>query len=115
MLLVGWTVQLACGVAFWILPRLVASGSRGDERPAWFSFGALNAGVALAALYDPLRFALGDAPYLWALPVLASALYLLAVLAFVLHAWPRVAPFRSLPRPGQRVERGGSRSTNLHE
>jgi hypothetical protein len=29
LLLLGWTVQFAFGVAFWILPRLMASGDRG--------------------------------------------------------------------------------------
>src|SRR5215211_1769124 len=54
MLLVGWTVQLACGVAFWILPRLDARGTRGDERLVWGCYAALNAGVVFGALYDPM-------------------------------------------------------------
>lgn len=92
MLLVGWLVQLACGVAFWILPRLDAAGSRGDERPAWLAAAALNLGVALAILGPPLGAA-------WA-ALAAAALYAVAGAAFVAHAWPRVLPFRSLPRPG---------------
>lgn len=44
LLLVGWTVQFACGVAFWILPRLDAGGARGDERLVWVCYGALNGG-----------------------------------------------------------------------
>ena len=35
-LLIGWTVQLALGVAFWILPRWQTQ--RGDVRPAWAAF-----------------------------------------------------------------------------
>ena len=31
LLLIGWNVQFACGVAFWILPRLDASGARGSS------------------------------------------------------------------------------------
>src|SRR5262245_56345456 len=54
ILLVGWTVQLACGVAFWILPRLDARGSRGDERLVWLCYGALNTGVMFGALYEPI-------------------------------------------------------------
>lgn len=98
MLLVGWTVQLACGVAFWILPRLDASGTRGNERLVWGCYWALNTGVVLAALYDPLAPRVA-ASGLRALPVLAGVLYLGAIAAFTLHAWPRIVSFRSLPRP----------------
>ena len=40
-LLLGWTVQLATGVGFWILPRF--GSLRGNERIAWVSFVLLNA------------------------------------------------------------------------
>ena len=33
-----------------------------------------------------------------ALPALIELLYLLTVVLFVIHAWPRVVPFRALPR-----------------
>jgi hypothetical protein len=98
ILLVGWTVQLACGVAFWILPRLDTRGSRGALWPIWLCYGALNAGVLLAALAEPLsrgETAAGGRAY-----VAAGGLYLLAAMAFARHAWPRIAPFRILPRPG---------------
>jgi hypothetical protein len=100
MLLVGWTIQLATGVAFWILPRLDASGSRGDERLVWWHYGALNAGVVVAALHDPLVALAGrDSPVLRAMLVLAGLLYLAAAALFVRHAWPRIVAFRALPRP----------------
>ena len=99
ILLVGWTVQLACGVAFWILPRLDAGGSRGDERPVWLCYGSLNAGVTLAALYEPgaasVGMAAGEVVY-----IVVGGLYLIAAVAMFVHAWPRVVPFRTLPRPG---------------
>src|SRR5215212_6596039 len=94
LLLVGWTVQFACGVAFWILPRLDAGGTRGDERLIWLCYGSLNAGVILAAINDPLRAVLAANDVLWPLPVLAGLLYLVAISAFVLHAAPRIVPFR---------------------
>lgn len=101
ILLVGWTVQLATGVAFWILPRLDTSGSRGDERPVRWFYRALNSGVALAALHDPLA-ALAPAAQVWlrAMLVLAGLMYLAAAALFVRHAWPRIVAFRLLPRPG---------------
>lgn len=94
-------MQLATGVAFWILPRLDASGSRADERPVRWYYGVLNAGVALAALHDPLA-ALAPAGQAWlrAMLVLAGLMYLAAAALFVRHAWPRIVAFRLLPRPG---------------
>jgi len=49
-LLIGWTVQLTMGVAFWILPRLEGGTSRGAVGYAWLAFVLLNAGVILAGL-----------------------------------------------------------------
>jgi hypothetical protein len=98
MLMVGWTVQLACGVAFWILPRLDAQGARGNTRLVWGCYAALNGGVALGALREPLAALTGWAAW-GLLPPLMGLLYLLAAGLFVAHAWPRVRPFRAIPRP----------------
>jgi heme/copper-type cytochrome/quinol oxidase subunit 1 len=49
-MLVGWAIQLAMGVAYWILPRHKSGPGRGNERLAWSSFVLLNVGVLLAAL-----------------------------------------------------------------
>jgi hypothetical protein len=101
LVLVGWTVQFACGVAFWILPRLDAGGARGNERLVWVCYGALNTGVAFAALHDPLLAALGEHVIIHALPVIAGVLYGVAMASFVAHAARRVVPFRMLPRPAR--------------
>lgn len=95
MLLIGWIVQLAMGVAYWILPRFASPrGARGDSpkkhdsrrRPmlAWAGFLLLNSST-VAALTSLL-------PWTWGLPA-SGILAALAALAFVLHAWPRVKPF----------------------
>ncbi len=97
ILLFGWMVQLACGVAVWILPRLSAAGDRGNLGLVWVCYGALNAGVALAALQSPLASLLGGGLD-WMLP-LAALLYIVAVASVVAHLWRRVLPFRNLPRP----------------
>jgi len=108
LLLIGWMVQFACGVAFWILPRLDTSGARGDECLAWLCYGALNGGVVLAALHDPIvglvdsSSSVQAAP-LQTLPVLAGLLYVLAASSFIAHAWPRVIRFRTLPRPAHNL------------
>jgi hypothetical protein len=97
MLLVGWMVQLAYGVAFWILPRLDASGDRGNVFLVRVCYVALNGGVVLASLHDPLR-ALVAVDALRLLPIGAGVLYILATGAFAAHAWRRVVPFRPVPR-----------------
>src|SRR5262245_8089379 len=83
LLLVGWMVQVALGVAFWILPRLDTGGSRGNERLAWLCYGALNLGVILAALHDPLVMAGGESMISRSMTVIAGVLYITAVTAFV--------------------------------
>ncbi|MEO7909714.1 MAG: hypothetical protein ABIV47_08705 [Roseiflexaceae bacterium] len=101
MLLVGWTVQFACGVAFWILPRLDARGARGNERLAWCCYAALNSAVLLGVLADPLAALDGGSFRIlrMMLPTLMGLIYLLAAALFVTHAWPRVVSFRTIPRP----------------
>lgn len=86
VLLLGWTMQLAMGVAFWILPRFRTGPERGDERPARLAFLLLNLGVVAAAAggisgLDPLSLGGRTAEGL-------------AAAAFATHAWPRVKPFR---------------------
>jgi hypothetical protein len=108
LLLIGWMVQVACGVAFWILPRLDVGGARGDERLVWLCYAALNSGVVLAALHDPLAAAIGENMLLDLMPVGAGVLYLVAIVAFAIHAAPRIVSCRALPRP----ERAGPAKTD---
>jgi hypothetical protein len=49
-LLLGCIVQLALGVAFWILPRFRSGAERGRPAPAWLAFTLLNLGVQAVAL-----------------------------------------------------------------
>jgi hypothetical protein len=81
LLLVGWTVQLAMGVAFWILPRF--QSSRGDGRPVWLALVLLNLGVWLVCVGVVVDL---DG---WNL-VAGRLAELAAVAAFAWHAWPRV-------------------------
>ncbi|MFO7633376.1 MAG: hypothetical protein R6W76_12590 [Caldilinea sp.] len=83
-LLFGWTVQLAFGVAFWILPRWQTL--RGDVRPAWVALILLNLGIWLVVLTGWFNWA---AWWLVAGRLLEAA----AVAVFALHAWPRVKPW----------------------
>ena len=47
--LIGWLIQLAMGVAFWILPRFSKGPIRGNERLSWFAFILINTGILLVA------------------------------------------------------------------
>jgi hypothetical protein len=82
-LLTGWTLQLAMGVAFWILPRV--RGARPKKEAAWLAFLLLNVGVWLAGV-GPALLAPG-----W-VASLGRAAEMGAALAFSVHAWPRIRP-----------------------
>jgi hypothetical protein len=82
LLLVGWTVQLAMGVAFWILPRFAGGTSRGNEALAWCAVGLVNLGVVAVVLSG----AVGAA----ALALPGRVAEAGGTVAFALHAWGRV-------------------------
>jgi hypothetical protein len=84
-LLLGWMVQLAFGVAFWILPRFGRGPRRGEVRLAWAALVLLNLGVLAVALAGVFP------AWSWLAPA-GRVGEALAVLAFALHAWPRVKP-----------------------
>ena len=83
--LFGWTLQLAMGIAFWILPRLSHEPRYGNQIFGWLAFALLNIGVLCAGLGQWL----GADPSIALLGRLAEVG---AVLFFVGHAWPRVRP-----------------------
>ena len=84
-LLLGWTLQLALGVAFWILPRHRLGPEQGHETPARLAWGLLNLGVLMAGF----GWMLG-APAL--IPLLGRGAEAGAAVAFAVHAWSRVKP-----------------------
>ncbi|MBI3393801.1 MAG: hypothetical protein HY039_11560 [Nitrospirae bacterium] len=84
-LLIGWTVQLAMGVAFWMLPRFAGGTSRGNEPAAWTAFFLVNAGVLLAGFGS--FFGLPRA-----VSLTGRVFEVGAALAFAVHAWPRIRP-----------------------
>jgi hypothetical protein len=81
LLLLGWTVQLALGVAYWILPRWHTA--RRNEGLAVLAYVLLNLGVLGVGMGQWL----GWPPIIG---LLGRGAELLAALAFALHAWPRV-------------------------
>jgi cbb3-type cytochrome oxidase subunit 1 len=83
LLMLGWTLQLAMGVAFWILPRF--HGRRHNEKLAWLAFVSLNGGVLIVGLGTLLQ---APSEVLFAGRMADGA----AVIAFAAHTWARVKP-----------------------
>jgi heme/copper-type cytochrome/quinol oxidase subunit 1 len=83
LLLVGWTAQLALGVAFWILPRFWQTPRRGNETTAWLAYILINLGVWLvvASVFDGR---LAQLAFWGRLSEIGAAV------AFAGHIWPRI-------------------------
>jgi hypothetical protein len=86
LVLVGWTIQFAMGVAFWIIPRFTGPQRYGRVWLAWGAFVLINAGVIMVVA----SYLLGALDWL-TLP--GRILEMLAVVLFAVHIWPRVKPF----------------------
>ncbi|MEO8392649.1 MAG: cbb3-type cytochrome c oxidase subunit I [Chloroflexota bacterium] len=82
LVLLGWTVQLAMGVAFWVLPRFSIAPRYGHERLGWLAFVLLNTGVIV--------FAVGVWSSKTALSFTGRIFELSAVVSFAMMIWPRV-------------------------
>jgi hypothetical protein len=84
-LFLGWTFQLAAGMAYWILPRFGRGQPRGDPRLPWPAFFLINAGILLVVFQTWVGWG-------WLLPLgrLAEAL---GAATFLLTVWQRVKPF----------------------
>ena len=85
-LLIGWMVQLAMGVAWWILPKYPKLPERGPAGPIWAAWLLLNGGVLLAGIGRSL-----GAPE--ATVLVGRLAELLAAVAFAAAALPRVKAF----------------------
>ena len=103
-ILIGWTLQLAFGVAYWILPRRPGGAKGGDTARVWTAWALLNAGV--------IAVGLGGLPAVsgWALASGRLAEVAAAVL-FATHAWPRVRSYTPAQRgvPGPPASAPGAR------
>ncbi len=82
--LMGWLIQLAMGVAFWILPRFSRGPLRGDERLSWFAFLLINSGI----LFVASQVIFGSK---W-LMFTGRAIETLALILFAVGNWRRIKP-----------------------
>ncbi len=81
-LLVGWLIQLAMGVAFWVIPRFSSGSPRGPVGLVWFSFALINAGILIGILqfWFPVVVLIG------------RIAEVVAGILFVIGSWRRVKP-----------------------
>ena len=82
-LLIGWVLQLAMGVAFWILPRFWQKPQRPKKVLAEIAFALLNLGIWLVVAGTTFRAGK------WIL-FLGRSVEVMAVLCFVGHSWQRI-------------------------
>lgn len=81
-LLVGWLIQLAMGVGFWIFPRFSDRPPRGNEQFISIAFGLINAGILLTSLQIWIPSTL----------LVGRILEVTATVVYVLGLWGRVKP-----------------------
>jgi hypothetical protein len=101
MLFVGWFVQFAMGIAYWLMPR-----KRSPERPlgyredaALFGAGALNAGLLLRVVTEPMERTGNASDGTLAALSVSSVLQVVAVVVFIAQLWPRIYGRGKLGRP----------------
>jgi len=87
LLVMGWATQMIFGVAVWMFPREGKDRSFGSPVLGWGAFGALNLGLLLRIVGEPLQAAGHPAAALF---TASAALQLAAVLALVANVWRRV-------------------------
>lgn len=93
MLFVGWFLQFALGIAYWLLPR-----KRTSDRPVGYDLrlaqaavAALNIGLLCRVVGEPLERDGHASNATMALLAISALLQIFAAVIFVLQLWPRVA------------------------
>jgi hypothetical protein len=97
ILFVGWFLQFAIGVAYWLLPR-----KRTPERPfgynergAYVAFGLLNSGLLLRVIAEPPGRVGNGGDLVDVALAVSSVLQLAAIVIIASQIWPRIVPRRS--------------------
>jgi hypothetical protein len=81
----GWMIQLAMGVAFWVLPRFPRGAPRGNENLSWWALILINTGILLAVIEYVFHLA--------GLALIGRVAEILGLITFVLGNWRRIKPF----------------------
>jgi hypothetical protein len=85
----GWLTQLIFGVVYWMFPKYSAQFPRGHDPLMWIAYGALNVGLILRAVAEPMQASQTNT-LSGALLVISAVLQWLAGLAFIANTWNRV-------------------------
>jgi hypothetical protein len=88
-LVFGWLTQLIFGVIYWMFPKYSKQTPRGHESLGWITYGALNLGLVLRAIAEPIH-AVQATQLSGLLLVLSAILQWLSGLTFVVNTWARV-------------------------
>lgn len=89
LFMVGWVTQLIIGVSLWMFPRYSKEKPRGSEVLALGTYVALNAGMLLRAVAEPMHALRPDGAWAWLLALSAGLQWLAGVL-YAVNIWPRV-------------------------
>lgn len=89
LFLVGWVTQMIFGVIYWMFPIISRANPRGHTGMGWASYALLNGGLLLRVLAEPLNTLRPGQIWSWLL-ILSALTQWLAVVLFLLLAWPRV-------------------------
>lgn len=101
VLFVGWFLQFALGIAYWLLPRKrqPALPLGYPEGPALAATLALNLGLLLRVLGEPFERTGNASDLTLALLVASSVLQVAAVAVYVAQLWPRIYGRNRLGKP----------------
>jgi hypothetical protein len=89
LLTFGWLTQLIFGVAIWMFPMYSKEHPRGPEWLVWSIFFALNLGLLLRVVFEPLQSLSPTTFGAWAL-VAAAILQWLSGVGFAIAVWTRI-------------------------
>lgn len=94
ILFVGWFLQFALGIAYWLLPRKrTAARPLGyAESLAYAAVAALNLGLLLRVVAEPLEHAGHEGVGTHIALAASAVLQVVAIALFVFQIWPRVGP-----------------------
>ena len=104
ILFVGWFLQFAVGVAYWLLPRKRTPERPFGyhERPAFAAFALLNAGLLLRVLAEPPDRVGNGGDTVDIVLAVSAVLQLAAIIIVASQIWPRI-----VPRPSARSTGSG--------
>jgi hypothetical protein len=92
MLVVGWFLQFALGIAYWLLPRKRTPNQPlgYNERLAFAAVAGLNLGLILRVIGETIERAGHESDVTLAILSLSAVLQIAAIATFVIQLWPRV-------------------------